>query len=68
MSNTKRAEITHVFSALAIQGDRVTGKAAKERPKKERNKHTFDYYLRKAEYHPDITEESGNYEKIDTMA
>lgn len=70
MQNTRLNEASPVLSVLAAQGGRVTGKAAKERPKRDGRKRGFDDYLHKAGYVSGFDQdlEENFAERIDTLA
>lgn len=70
MQNTRMTEASPVLSVLAVQGGRVTGKAAKERPKRDGRKRGFDDYLRKAGHESRFDQELEDRlaESIDTLA
>ena len=70
MQNTRLTEASPVLSVLAVQGGRVTGKATKERPKRDKRKRGFDDYLRKAGYESSFDQELEDRlaDSIDTLA
>lgn len=69
MQNTRLNEASPVLSVLAVQGGRVTGKTAKERPRREKEKRSFDHYLRREES-AGLHGENGHVgsEGVDTLA
>ena len=70
MQKYRGIEASPVLSVIAAQGGRVTGKAAKERPRKDGERRSFDDYLRKAGYASDDAGEQGHVhaEGVDTLA
>lgn len=70
MQNTRLNEASPVLSVLAAQGGRVTGKAAKERPKRDGRKRGFDDYLHKTGHvsRVDLEPEADHADIIDTLA
>lgn len=70
MQNTRLNEASPVLSVLTAQGGRVTGKAAKGRPKRDGRKRGFDDYLRKAGYVPRVglEPEDSRARSVDTLA
>lgn len=70
MQDARFHEAPPVLSVLAAQGGRVTGKAAKERPRRDRERRQFDYYLRKSGYASESGGESGvvQADEVDTLA
>ncbi|GEM_PF-1030562 len=70
MHERRATEATPSLSVLAAQGGRVTGKTAKERPRRDRERKSFDYYLRRSYHEPDDVEETNIFQsgKVDTLA
>lgn len=74
MHERRATEATPSLSVLAAQGGRVTGKTAKERPRRDRERKSFDYYLRRSYHDPyynePYDEETNIFQsgKVDTLA
>ena len=73
MRDKRFVDASPSLSVLAAQGRRVTGKTAKERPRKDRGRKSFEHYLLGggAGYdRPDQAEESGIFKSggVDTLA
>ncbi len=69
MLDKRFSEASPVLSVLAAEGWRVTGKTAKERPRREKEKRSFDHYLRREES-AGLHGENGHVgsEGVDTLA